>query len=234
MIEGGGLGVFRPEEVGPVERAGAQRRGRHAGRRTRPTRCGRPSSTSPTSRARSTDWTCADQRLLRTLVPENRLRVYDVRAVDRRRWPTPARCWSCGQGSGAGMVTALDPGRGPPARRHRQQPDPPRRAPSTPTAADKAARFLQLCDAFDLPVLFLCDTPGFMVGPEAEKTAQVRHFSRMFVTGASLTRAVLHDRAAQGLRPRARRPWPAAASTRRCSRWPGRPASSAAWASRAR
>ena len=54
-------------------------------------------------------------------------------------------------------------------------------------AADKAARFLQLCDAFDLPVLFLCDTPGFMVGPEAEKTALVRHFSRMFVTGASLT-----------------------------------------------
>jgi acetyl-CoA carboxylase carboxyltransferase component len=52
--------------------------------------------------------------------------------------------------------------------------------------ADKAARFMQLCDAFDLPILFLCDTPGFMVGPEAERTAQVRHFSRMFVTGASL------------------------------------------------
>ncbi|HMC40920.1 MAG TPA: carboxyl transferase domain-containing protein, partial [Acidimicrobiales bacterium] len=53
--------------------------------------------------------------------------------------------------------------------------------------ADKAARFLQLCDAFDLPVVFLCDTPGFMVGPEAEKTAQVRHFSRMFVVGGSIT-----------------------------------------------
>ena len=53
--------------------------------------------------------------------------------------------------------------------------------------ADKAARFLQLCDAHDLPILFLCDTPGFMVGPEAETTGQVRHFSRMFVTGASLT-----------------------------------------------
>ena len=53
--------------------------------------------------------------------------------------------------------------------------------------ADKAARFMQLCDAFDLPILFLCDTPGIMVGPEAEKTALVRHCSRMFVTGASLT-----------------------------------------------
>ena len=52
--------------------------------------------------------------------------------------------------------------------------------------ADKATRFMQLCDAFDLPLLFLCDTPGFMVGPEAERTATVRHFSRMFVTGANL------------------------------------------------
>ncbi len=53
--------------------------------------------------------------------------------------------------------------------------------------ADKAARFLQLCDAFDLPVLFLADTPGFMVGPEAEKTATVRHFARLFVIGANLS-----------------------------------------------
>ncbi len=53
--------------------------------------------------------------------------------------------------------------------------------------ADKAARFMQLCDAFDVPLLFLCDTPGMMVGPEVEKTALVRHCSRMFVTGASLT-----------------------------------------------
>ena len=53
--------------------------------------------------------------------------------------------------------------------------------------ADKAARFLQLCDAHDLPILSLCDTPGFMVGPEAERSAQVRHFSRLFVVGASLT-----------------------------------------------
>ena len=53
--------------------------------------------------------------------------------------------------------------------------------------ADKAARFMQLCDAFDIPILFLCDTPGIMVGPEVERTALVRHASRMFVTGASVT-----------------------------------------------
>jgi acetyl-CoA carboxylase carboxyltransferase component len=53
--------------------------------------------------------------------------------------------------------------------------------------ADKASRFMQLCDSFDVPILFLCDTPGFMVGPAAERTATVRHFARMFVTGANLT-----------------------------------------------
>ena len=53
--------------------------------------------------------------------------------------------------------------------------------------ADKAARFMQLCDAFDIPLLFLCDTPGIMVGPEVEKTALVRHASRMFVNGANVT-----------------------------------------------
>jgi acetyl-CoA carboxylase carboxyltransferase component len=52
--------------------------------------------------------------------------------------------------------------------------------------ADKAARFIVLCDAFDIPLLYLCDTPGIMVGPEIEKTALVRHSSRMFVAGANV------------------------------------------------
>jgi acetyl-CoA carboxylase carboxyltransferase component len=53
-------------------------------------------------------------------------------------------------------------------------------------AADKAARFLQLCNAHGLPVLSLVDTPGFMVGPQAEAQAQVRHASRMFVVAGHL------------------------------------------------
>ena len=53
--------------------------------------------------------------------------------------------------------------------------------------ADKAARFMQLCDAFDLPLITLCDTPGMMVGPDVEETALVRHCNRLFVTGANLT-----------------------------------------------
>jgi len=52
--------------------------------------------------------------------------------------------------------------------------------------ADKGTRFMQLCDAFDIPLLFLCDCPGIMVGPESEKTALVRHAGRMFVTGANI------------------------------------------------
>ena len=53
-------------------------------------------------------------------------------------------------------------------------------------AADKAARFLQLCNAFGLPVISLCDTPGFMVGPEHEKAALIRHSSRLFLSAAAL------------------------------------------------
>ncbi len=53
--------------------------------------------------------------------------------------------------------------------------------------ADKAARFMQLCDTFGLPLLMLCDTPGFMVGPQSERTGTVRHFARMFLTGANLS-----------------------------------------------
>ncbi|KRC53101.1 MULTISPECIES: carboxyl transferase domain-containing protein [unclassified Nocardioides] len=54
-------------------------------------------------------------------------------------------------------------------------------------AADKAARFMQLCDAHRLPILSLCDTPGNMIGPVSEATGLVRHCSRPFVVGANLT-----------------------------------------------
>ena len=56
----------------------------------------------------------------------------------------------------------------------------------TSDAADKASRLLQLCDAFGLPVVSLVDTPGYMVGPDAEATGLVRHASRLLVAGAAL------------------------------------------------
>src|SRR5213594_3014598 len=184
MIEGGGLGVFHPDEVGPMHvqvpsgvvdvavadeaeavRAAKQYLGYFQG---------------PLGA-----WECADQRLLRGIVPENRLRVYDVRAVIRTLADTGS-VLELRRHFGLGMVTALIRIEGRPLGVVAN--DPSHLAGAIDRdGADKAARFMQLCDAFDLPLLMLCDTPGMMVGPEAEKTALVRHVSRLFVVGANLT-----------------------------------------------
>ena len=130
-------------------------------------------------------WQAPDQRVLRNVVPENRRRAYDVhRAVDvivdlgslLELRPLFAR----------GMVTALARIEGHPVGIVANNPMHLAGA-ITSDGADKAARFLQLCDAFALPVLFLCDTPGIMVGPDAERTALVRHASRLFLAGGALT-----------------------------------------------
>ena len=183
MIEGGGLGVVAADDVGPMSvqvpngvvdvlvedeaEATAVAR-RYLGYLTRPRLEGER----------------RDQRLLRHLVPESRTRSYDVRTVVdalvdidsatelRPDFGVGIRTWLARvEGRAVGLVAnnplhlggAIDA-----------------------TAADKTARFLQLCDAHGLPVVVLCDTPGFMVGPEAERTASVRRFSRLFVVGAKL------------------------------------------------
>jgi acetyl-CoA carboxylase carboxyltransferase component len=184
MVEGGGLGVFRPEEIGPMavqspngvvdvavadEAEAVAVAKRYLGYFQGP----------------RADWTCADQRRLRTLVPENRLRVYDVRRVVE----TLADAGSgleLRRPFGPGMVTALARIEGRPLGVVANNPTHLAGAIDA-DGADKAARFLQLCDAFDLPVVFLCDTPGIMVGPEIEKRALVRHAARLFLVGASLT-----------------------------------------------
>jgi len=131
------------------------------------------------------DWECADQRLLRHAIPENRLRIYDVRAVIETMADTDS-VLEIRRGYGPGMVTAFARVEGHPIGIVANNPTHRAGAVDT-TGADKAARFLQLCDAFDIPVLFLCDTPGIMVGPEAEKEATVRHAARLFVIGGNLT-----------------------------------------------
>jgi len=184
MIEGGGLGTFRPEEVGPLDvqvpngvvdlvaadDAGAVDLARRY-----------------LSYFQGTvdEWTCADQRRLRSAVPEQRLRAYDIRALLDTLADTGS-VLELRRGFGAGMVTALARVEGRPVGVVANDPTHLGGAIDA-DGADKASRFLQLCDAHDLPVVFLCDTPGFMVGPDTERTAQVRHVSRMFVTGASLT-----------------------------------------------
>ena len=93
-------------------------------------------------------------------------------------------------GFGLGMVTALARVNGKPIGLIANNPHHLAGAIDS-DGADKAARFMQLCDAFDIPLVTLVDTPGMMVGPEVEETALVRHCSRMFVTGANITVPVI-------------------------------------------
>ena len=184
MIEGGGLGIFRPEEVGPMaiqvpngvvdlpvedEAEAVQVAKKYLSY----------------FQGSLPEWECADPRLLRGIIPENRLRIYDVRQVIETLADTGS-VLELRRAFGPGMVTALVRIEGRPIGVIANNPTHLAGAIDS-EGADKASRFMQLCDAFDLPILFLCDTPGIMVGPEAEKTALVRHASRMFVTGASLT-----------------------------------------------
>lgn len=183
MIEGGGLGVFKPEQIGPShvqhangvidvlvdDEAGAVQAARHY---------------LSFFQGRTSQWSAPDQRLLRAVVPENRLRVYDTRTamaglVDDGSL-LPLRT-----GFGAGIHTALARIEGRPVGLLANNPQHLGGAIDA-DAADKGARFMQLCNAHGLPIVSLVDTPGFMVGPEVEATAQVRHVSRLFVTAASL------------------------------------------------
>jgi acetyl/propionyl-CoA carboxylase alpha subunit/acetyl-CoA carboxylase carboxyltransferase component len=184
MIEGGGLGVFRPEEVGPMSVQVAngvvdiavsdEAEAVSAARRYLSYFQG---TTSP--------WECPDQRQLRAVIPENRLRVYEVRRVIETLADTGS-VLELRRGFGVGMVTALIRIEGRPFGVIANNPKHLAGAIDS-AGADKAARFMQLCDAFDIPILLLCDTPGMMVGPEVEKTALVRHCCRMFVIGSTLS-----------------------------------------------
>jgi acetyl/propionyl-CoA carboxylase alpha subunit/acetyl-CoA carboxylase carboxyltransferase component len=184
MIEGGGLGKYRPQEVGPmsvqVPNGVVDIAVRDEAEAVAVTRQYLSYFQGPRS-----DWSAQDPRKLRHLIPENRLRVYDIREVIDTL---------CDDGSvlelrrayGVGIVTALVRIEGEPFALIANDPRQLGGAIDA-VAAEKAGRFLQLADAFDLPVISLCDTPGFMVGPQAEEAATVRRVSRMFVTAASMT-----------------------------------------------
>ncbi len=182
MIEGGGLGAFTPEEVGPlaiqipngvVDIAVA----------------GEAEAIATAKQYLSyfqgalASWTCADQTTLRGAIPENRLRVYDVRRVIATIADDDSVLELRPQ-FGCGMLTAFARVEGRPLGIIANNPLHLGGAIDA-DGADKAARFIQLCDAFSIPILFLCDTPGIMVGPDAEKTGLVRHTARLFVNAAT-------------------------------------------------
>ena len=183
MIEGGGLGVYRPEEVGPMDV-------QQANGVVDVLVDDDAQAVAVAKKYLSyfqgcvADWTCADQRVLRRLVPENRVRAYDVRAVIDALADTGS-VLELRPRFGAGMITALVRIEGRPVALIANNPLHLGGAIDS-DGADKAARFMQLADAFDLAVVTLCDTPGNMVGPEAERTALVRHCCRLYVTAQSV------------------------------------------------
>jgi acetyl-CoA carboxylase carboxyltransferase component len=183
MIEGGGLGVFEPSDVGPID---VQYANGVVDLRVADDRAAVSAAKRYLSyfHGPSESFTTPDQRLLRQIVPEERKRAYEVRRVLDTLCDEDS-VLELRAGFGAGMVTALARVQGRPLGIVANDPSHLGGAIDA-DASDKAARFLQMCDAFGLPVLFLCDTPGFMVGPAAEQTATVRHFARLFLVGANL------------------------------------------------
>lgn len=183
MVEGGGLGTFKPEQIGPsaVQHANgvidvlvddevqAVAAARHY---------------LSIFQGPATEWTAPDATALRDVVPENRLRVYDTRAALEGIADVGSVLY-LRTGFGLGIHTALARIAGRPVGVLANNPAHLGGAMDA-DAADKAARFLQLCNAHRLPIVSLVDTPGFMVGPATEATAQVRHVSRLFIAAAHL------------------------------------------------
>ena len=184
MIEGGGLGIYTPEEVGPMsfqvpngvvdilakdEEDAVEVAKKYLSY----------------FQGRVRDWEAHDQRKLRHVVPENRLRLYDMKEIVH----TIADIGSVleiREKFGIGVITAFIRVEGHPMGVIANNPHHLAGAIDS-DGADKGARFIQLCDAFDIPVLSLMDCPGMMVGPDVERTALVRHCVRMFNAGANLT-----------------------------------------------
>ncbi|WP_368665922.1 carboxyl transferase domain-containing protein [Limnohabitans sp. WS1] len=183
MVEGGGLGVFKPEQIGPSDvqhgngvidilvdnEAQAVSAARHY------LLC---------FQGAQTEWQAPPAEALRHVVPENRVRVYDTRAA-MQGIADEGSLLHLRNGFGVGIHTALARIAGRPVGLMANNPLHLGGAIDA-DGADKAARFMQLCNAHGLPIVSLVDTPGFMVGPDIEALAQVRHVSRMFVAAAHL------------------------------------------------
>jgi len=183
MVEGGGLGVFKPEQIGPSavqhgngvidilveDEAQAVAAARHY---------------LSFFQGPQEEFTAPPPFALRDVVPENRLRVYDTRLALQGIADVDSLL-ELRTGFGKGIHTALARIEGRPVGLLANNPLHLGGAIDA-DAADKAARFMQLCNAHGLPLVSLVDTPGFMVGPDTEASAQVRHVSRLFIAAAHL------------------------------------------------
>ena len=184
MIEGGGLGSYAPEDIGPIDVQTANGVVDIA--------CADEAQATAVARkalsffqGSTQQWTAADQRRLRHLIPEDRLHAYDIRAVIDALADTDSVI-ELRPDYGGGLVTALIRIEGHPFGLIANDPKHLGGAIDG-DGGEKGGRFVQLCEAYGLPVVSLCDTPGFMVGPESEKTAAVRRGSRLILATANLS-----------------------------------------------
>ncbi len=184
MIEGGGLGIYTPEEVGPmsfqVPNGVVDILCKDEEEATEVAKQYLSYFQGPIK-----EWTAPDQRPLRHIVPENRLRLYDMKEIIHTI-ADEGSVLEIREKFGIGIITAFIRVEGYPIGVIANNPHHLAGAIDS-DGSDKGARFLQLCDAFDIPVLSLMDCPGMMVGPDVEATALVRHCARMFNTGANLS-----------------------------------------------
>ena len=184
MIEGGGLGVHEPTAIGPIE---VQERNGTVDIVAEDEADGTRIAKQLLGYFQGPldDWSCTEQESLRDAVPEDRRWGYPVRQVietiaDTGSFLELRRVY------GRPVITGFMRLEGKPLGLIANDCQQLGGAVDA-EAAEKTARFLQLCDAFELPVVSLTDTPGFMVGPDSEKQAAVRRTSSLFVTGASMT-----------------------------------------------
>jgi acetyl-CoA carboxylase carboxyltransferase component len=184
MIEGGGLGSFAPTDIGPVE----------VQEKNGVVDIVADDEAHATALAQqllsyfqglTKDWSHADQSLLRELIPEERKWAYPVRKIIETIVDTDSFL-ELRRSFGRSIITGFAHFEGMPVGLIASDCQQLGGAVDS-EAAEKTARFLQLCNAFGLPIVSLTDTPGFMVGPDSENEAAVRRMSSLFIAGASLT-----------------------------------------------
>ena len=184
MIKGGGLGSYRAEDVGPAEMH----------HRTGVVDILSENDSEAVTVAQQclsyfqgniTPGPVADQRILRHLIPENRKRTYDIHDLIKNLCDESSFLELKGA-YGKSIITGFIRIQGRPLGLLASNPNFLAGAIDA-NAADKAASFLRLCDSGKLPVLSLCDTPGFMVGPEAESQALVRFAPDFFSAAAEIS-----------------------------------------------
>lgn len=184
MIEGGGLGSYAPDEVGPMS-VQTQNGVVDLLVANEAEAVALAKQLLGFFQGRSKNYAHADQRKLRHIIPQDRKRSYDMRTALNLIADTDSLI-ELRPSYGRGMITGFMRVEGRPFGFIANDPTHLGGAIDA-AAAEKAARFLQLCDGFDIPILSFCDTPGFMVGPQHEEEATVRRASSLLLTGASLS-----------------------------------------------